>query len=926
MTEVIQFAIVGLGLAAAYSLLASGIVLIYRGSGVVNFAHGAFALVGAIVFVELKQQGWAAIPAVLAATIAGGLIGLIMQAGIMARLRGAAPITRVIATLGVLIAIQGAAALHYAGSIVQVAPYLPVHAWHVGSVTIPSDRIFLYGIAVLASLVLWLMQVRTRTGLATLAAAENPVAVASLGWSANSLATLSWVIGCAMAGLAGALVVPLTGLLVNNLVLLVLPALAAALLGRFDSYFGALLGATAIGIGQSLIVRYVHQPGAADAFPFLVIIVVLVVMGRTLPVRSQIGERLPSIGRGLVRPIPVAVFTVVVAALMLFVFNNLWLDAFTISLGVAVILLSIVVLTGYAGQVSLAQYALAGIGAWIAGRLVATTGVPFWAAAIIGIIGAVPISALFALPALRTRGVNLAVITLGLGVAVQSLIFSNVKYTGGISGTEIGTTSLFGLDIDAIGHPERYGIFVLVAFLVAALVVANLRRSAAGRRLIAIRENERAAASLGVSVVGAKLYAFGVAAAIAALGGILLGFRSTSIVYPDYSPLQSIYAMAYAVIGGVGYIVGPLVGSAFASGGFGSLLNQLLSGIDDYLALIGGVVVVITVVLNPDGMVPGTVATYRAVAARLGGGRRSARAQREALEALEREVQPVEQVLVRTKTPDRVTPRALDVEGLSVRFGAVVAVDDVSLSVKPGEIVGLIGPNGAGKTTFIDAVTGFVRASQGSVRFDGADLVRRSASARARAGMARSWQSLELFEDVSVLENLQVASESGNRIWSQNLRALVRPGRSPLVPAAAAAVDEFDLAGDLARRPGDLSYGRRRLVGIARAVALNPSMLLLDEPAAGLNATESKELGALMRRLTESWGMGILLVEHDVDLVMSVCDRVVVLNFGKVIAAGPPDVVRRDEAVVTAYLGPEEERAASAPIATPASGPREERA
>jgi sulfate-transporting ATPase len=184
-------------------------------------------------------------------------------------------------------------------------------------------------------------------------------------------------------------------------------------------------------------------------------------------------------------------------------------------------------------------------------------------------------------------------------------------------------------------------------------------------------------------------------------------------------------------------------------------------------------------------------------------------------------------------------------------------------------------------------------------------------------GISRSWQSLELFEDITVMENIQIASETAARKWTDEAKALIWPGSPSLGSAATAAVREFDLADDLAKLPGDVSYGRRRLVGIARAVALNPSILLLDEPAAGLGSSESAELGVLMRRLAESWGMGILLVEHDVDLVMAVCDHVVVLNFGKPIAAGTPAEVRTNDEVVTAYLGPGQGDDASRDLSSP---------
>lgn len=260
---------------------------------------------------------------------------------------------------------------------------------------------------------------------------------------------------------------------------------------------------------------------------------------------------------------------------------------------------------------------------------------------------------------------------------------------------------------------------------------------------------------------------------------------------------------------------------------------------------------------------------------------------------------------VRPAAPSRATHRApglpLRVRDLTVRYGGVVAVDGLSFDIEPGRVVGLIGPNGAGKTSAIDAVTGFTRAASGSVRLGDRDVTRLPVHQRAGSGLSRSFQSLELFEDMSVLDNLYAACDRPGP-WTY-LKDLVRPGSRPLPAHVLVAVREFGLEGALDRPVGDLSYGERRLLAIARAVATSPSVLLLDEPAAGLSDDESRELAHLVRRLAEDWGMGVLLVEHDVDMVMSVCDEVVVLDFGRRICVGTPEEVRGDPAVRAAYLG-----------------------
>jgi sulfate-transporting ATPase len=263
----------------------------------------------------------------------------------------------------------------------------------------------------------------------------------------------------------------------------------------------------------------------------------------------------------------------------------------------------------------------------------------------------------------------------------------------------------------------------------------------------------------------------------------------------------------------------------------------------------------------------------------------------------------------------RVPARTLALEGLTVRYGAVVAVSDVSYRLQPGTVTGLIGPNGAGKTSLIDAISGFT-SSEGRVVLDDVDLSRQPAVKRARAGVARSFQSLELFEDSTVFENLSVAADPQD--FRSYLVDLVWPINPPFPPAAVRAVLEFQLDHDLHRDVKDLSYGKRRLLAIARAVAMSPSVLLLDEPAAGLSSTESTELARVVRRLADEWGMAVLVVEHDMNFVMGVCDQIVVLDFGKLIAAGTPQAVQSDPAVIAAYLGDLDDAQADA---TPADEP-----
>jgi sulfate-transporting ATPase len=550
------------------------------------------------------------------------------------------------------------------------------------------------------------------------------------------------------------------------------------------------------------------------------------------------------------------------------------------------LILSLVVLTGYTGQISLGQFALAGIGGLVAARLVGSLGVPFPIAVIGGVLATIPIGLLFALPALRTRGVNLAIITLGLGVAVNSVVLTSSAYTGGLLGITVHGINFLGLSLDPVAHLDTYVAFSVVCVVIAMLVVRNVRRSRTGRRMFAVRSNERAAASLGINPRGIKFFAFGVSAGIAALGGIVLAFSNQTLIFTSYDPLSSIGALLYATVGGIGYIGGAIQGSQMSPNAlFGSILSSHFGSVANWIALIGALAVLFTLAQSPDGV---TALMRR---------RFPARQRASDLGAQDSPVSPTAGV----------SPVVLEALNLCLSIGDSRILQDVSFRVDPGRIVGLIGPNGAGKTMCIDVITGFVRPSSGSVVLAGEPVTNWSPSRRAKAGMTRSFQSLELFEDIPVIDNLRVASDDFN--GAAYMTDLVRP-RQPAVHATAlAAIEEFHLTGRVDMLPRDLSFGDRRLVSIARAVATKPSVLLLDEPASGLSDSETAELATLLTRLARTWGMGILLVEHDMSMVMSVCNEIIVLELGKTIASGTPEQVRVDQDVIKAYLGTFEEPA-----------------
>ena len=901
MTTAIITALLGLGAGSLIALSASGLVLVFRSSGVINFAHGGIGMIGSYVFYELAVDGtWPVWPAVATGILASALLGVLTFVLTVQVPRGASILTQCIGTVAVMLILQAAGTLRYGQNGETVSQFLPTGRTSFGQgVEMSNDRLTLLLVAVAITVLMATAYRRTSFGIATSAVAESSRNLSALGWRVGLLQAVNWGLGGGLAGMALILTAPISGISTIGGTLIIVPVLAAALIGRLRSFPLTLIGGLVIGIVQAQLARNDYGvSGIVDAVPFAIIIGVLLVRGSSLPLRSDTGQRLPRIGSGGVAIIPAAVALVGIIV-VLFSASPESASAITTSVLFAIPVLSLTLVLGYAGQLSLAQLTLAGVGALIAARLMVDAGLPFLAAILLAGVLTVPVGLLVGIPSVRTRGIILAVATLGLAVAIQALVFGNTDLTNGTNGiliSEDGSPlSIFGWDIDPLFTPERYGLVAVLGFAGCALIVMNLRRGRSGRRLIAVRSNERAAAALGIGVSSAKLWAFGIGSAIAGFGGALMALRFPAVLFDQFGVFNNISAIALSVFGGAGSVVGALVGASIAPAGLAEyLLSSVSEGWAQYIPLIGGIALLATVVGFADGVAVALTDRSRTVGQLLGrvGALLSAGPGNRTAESI------VD--ASRGDASQPVTPAALVVDDLSVSFGGVNALQHVSLRVEPGQVVGLIGPNGAGKTTFIDAVTGFA-PTVGTVTIGKHELRPSRPHLRARAGLSRSFQSLELFEDLTVFDNLRTASDP--RDSRSYLIDLVRPKRGRLTSETIAAIDQFELHPHLDKLPTELTFGQRRLVSMARSIASAPSVLLLDEPCAGLDETERAETSAIIREVAKARGMAVLLVEHDVELVRRVCDEVVVLDFGQVIAQGSPDVVLADQRVIDAYLG-----------------------
>ena len=981
--QFLVYVLLSLPLVGAYAMLGTGLVVIFRASRVLNLAHGAMAMVPAYVVYVLVEHGVPMPIALVLGVASGALLGAVVERFFVRPLAKQGATAQTVGTIAVYgLAVAAMAQGFGSGSLIAVRIF-PEGGIRVSGSLLRWGQLGLFGTSLVCALGFFALFRYTRIGLAMRGAAENPTAAGLMGIDADRMARLAWLLGGALAGLAGILLAAVTTLNPYSLSLQMLPAFVAALIGGLGSLPGALVGALIVGLAQGLVPAFGLLPGLKHfasqvGLPQLVLTVlalgVLYLRGQKIVLAG--GADTGSLGsaetattrHNTYDPALSAPRTggrrlrrfLVLAALVAWPFGQvpgfLHVDQFSL-LGDAtlagqyfIIAASIVMLTGWVGQISLAQASFVGIGAFGSALVARHAGLPFPTGLLVGAAFGGVVSALLGLIALRVRGLYLAVATLIFAWMADEYLFV-VPWFAGTGGTA-------DLTVAPVGSPHGFPFFdftdrrtfYFVMLAVASTVMfalLNLRDSKTGRAFAAVRGSEGAAASLGINVTRTKLFAFTLAGVIAGVGGNLVLTNQTTVVSEQFSLRASLLFLAIAVVGGLRSLSGALAASVLFAA-----LSELffrVAVLGSYLQLVSALLLAVILLVYPGGLaaLPATTRRPRealgrwtrsllpdvdmaASADRLRGWfgqtslARLARQRRTtpaltSLVVTEDMPAPEAPAVVTVTVPVQPGPEtwhsadpvpgtgvALEATDITVQFGGLTAVNGASLRVGTGQIVGLIGPNGAGKTTFFNAISGLNSPARGQVLLHGEDVTALPVHERAAHGLGRTFQVIQLFPELSVFENLLVATHLHNRTGPlAHIVATAKAVRSEMAAEETCRrVVRFLGLTEIADRPvAGLPFGTLRMIELGRALVTGAPLLMLDEPASGLDHLETDALTAVLRKVRDDLGLSILLIEHDVRMVTSVSDYMYVLDRGTLISEGPPAVVQRDPAVIKAYLG-----------------------
>jgi len=892
----------------SYGLLGFGVVLIYKTHRFISLAQGQLGTIAALILAKLVLEfGWSywiAFPVALAGGVAVGATAYLV---VIRRVRRASPMAATLASLGIA---QVLLALTFVKAVAPdpTALYLegfPVPFevnWSVLGYVLQGQDVLILVLVPALAVGLAAFYRRTGLGRAVRAVGSNAEEAELCGISTMRVGATVWAIAGGLSALAAVIQAPGQGTTPLSAFgpTLLLRALGAAAAGGFVSLPAALIGGLVLGVLEHLTLRFSHNGGVAE-----LVVVVAIALLCSRRASSAISRRtlVPEIAdesrsRAGSAPgrrwwqLPAALLAASLLPLLPMFQTESRRFLLVMLVAFAIVSVSLTVLLGWAGQLSLGHFAILGIGAYLTARL----GPHGWSMPALLLLSAAlggGVLTMAALAATRQRGATLAVTTLGLAVVAPAWLFRQAWF-GGPAALTFEPPTLAGLGRTADQLPIYLAAIVVLGAAIGAL--SRLRRSHPGRVILAQRDNPTALASLGFAPLPARLGIVAVSGGLAAMAGVLWA-SAWHTVSPDLlSPAWSLQLIAAPVIGGLGSLGGAVAGTVVVFGPslfFGTWFRSVFGNEIGVSLFAAGAGLIVTQLFVPGGLArlwPEPAALRRG----------STRPDLAPAPVRPRRRRP------RSSRPSTVRATVLTATDITLHFEGAVALDNVSIEVREGEVVALIGPNGAGKTSLLDVLTGIVAPDQGRVELLGRDISHAPAHLRASQGLGRSFQHAPLFSGLTVTEVVMLGL-SGSTALSlvEALAGAPWVAHSERVnrERALLLLDEYGLRPWADTLIADLSMGTRRVCDLALQVARAPRVLLLDEPAAGLASREAEALIPILRRVRRSLGAPIVIVEHDVALVSAVADRVYALAAGRIIAEGPPAAVLNDPRVIEEYLG-----------------------
>ena len=895
--------VIGLVTGMTYAILAVGLVLIYRSTRVINFAHGQLGAASALLLAKLvNDQGvswWLAFP--LALALAAG-IGAAAEALVIRRLEGAARTTVMIATIGlaqILFAISFWSGFRPDPNTLAQRGYPVPVDWRVeiaDYVVRGADFMIMLVVPVAAAAIALLLR-GTTLGTQIRAVAANREAAELAGLPVRRVTTSVWAIAGVLSAITAILLGPLRGANLTEVLgpALMVRALAAALVGGMTNLPVAFAAGIGLGIVEQLTFANFASGGITELAVFALVMVMLVRragslsrvrrraeddIGITRPPRPLPSDLASKPWAAWLRRGPILAAALAGVVLPFAPGLDTQSKAFLLTevLIYCLVGVSLVVVTGLSGQLSMGQFALLGLGAYLTVRMAPSDlSLPVCIAVVGGACALA--AAAIGIPAVRVRGLFLGVTTLSFAVLAYGYLFNQRWLTdAGSSFVTLEATARLPFIGDITTNRGLYYTALgMLALSLAAL--AALRSSGSARRLTAVRDNPSNAAAHGLPPAATNVAAFALSGFIAGAAGVLWAYSHVNFDANSFPAATSLTVLSAAVIGGVTSPAGVLIATIAVIGipivfEWSTVLVYLFTGAG-----------VLTVVLALPGGLVAALTNARDALAR----------------AVDRSMRTT---ALAERTVDEAP--ALECRNVTVRFGGITALDDVSLRVEPGETVALIGSNGAGKTTLMDCISGYLAPDAGHVLAFGAPVGALSPEYRAYAGVARTFQDARLYQGLTVRQCVLVALES--RVSSGLLSSLVRApwerwAERERLAEADALLQRVGLWDARDVLLADLPTGTRRVCDVACAAALRPRLLLLDEPTAGVSHQEVPALLELVRSVRAELGCAVLLIEHDMAVVMNEADRIYVLEAGRVIAEGAPAAIASHPAVIEAYLG-----------------------